>query len=126
MSRSKVSGVLDWPAPKNVRELQSFLGFANFYRRFIHNYSGTISPLTDNLKKNALFRWTEQCEAAFRGLKRQFTEAPVLAHYREDRETVLETDASMYAIGGVLSQRDEAGEMHTGRVHVPKANPGGA
>ena len=107
-----MSEVLDWPAPKSVRELQSFLGFANFYRRFIQNCSGIISPLTDNLKKNTSFQWMEKCEVAFRAFKRQFTEAPVLAHYREYRETVLEMDASMYAIGGVLSQRNEAGEMH--------------
>jgi hypothetical protein len=112
MSRSKVSSVLDWPPPKNVRELQSSLGFANFYRRFIRNYSGVITLLKENLKKHATFRWTEQCGAAFQKLKEQFTSAPVLAHYRDDRERVLETDASEYAIGGVMSQKNEAGEVH--------------
>jgi hypothetical protein len=63
----------------------------------------------DNLKKHATFRWMDECEAAFRKLKDQFTSTPVLAHYREDRETMLDTDASKFTIGGVLSQMNEAG-----------------
>jgi hypothetical protein len=74
MDKGKVDVILAWPAPRSVKELQSFLRFANFYRQFIDNYS----PLTSLLKKDVIYEWTDACENSFQVLKQVFTEAPVL------------------------------------------------
>jgi hypothetical protein len=107
MDKGKVNVILAWPAPRNVKELQSFLGFANFYRRFIDNYSGIVKPLTSLLKKDAIYEWTDACENSLQVLKQAFTEAPVLQHYDPEDLIVLECDASDYAIAGIISQYNE-------------------
>ena len=104
MSKDKIANILDWEVPRNVKEVQSFLGFANFYRRFIKGFSKICRPLTDLTKKGVLWNWTEQCEEAFQGLKQSFTTAPILAHFWPDRAKMIETDASDLAKGGILSQ----------------------
>ena len=111
MDKGKVDVILAWPAPRNVKELQSFLGFANFYRRFIDNYSGIVKALTSLLKKEAIYEWSEDCENSFQVLKKAFTEAPVLRHYDPEDPIVLECDASDYAIAGILSQYDANEEL---------------
>ena len=68
MDPAKVSAILDWPIPKNVKEVQSYLGFANFYRKFIHDYSSLVFPLTSLTRKTARFYWTPKAEGAFRSL----------------------------------------------------------
>ena len=104
MDTEKVQKILDWPAPSTVKGLQSFLGFANFYRRFIKNYSKTISNLTSLTKKDGPFVLTDQGRMEFEALKTCFTTAPILRHFDSSLHTVVETDASDYAIAGVLSQ----------------------
>jgi hypothetical protein len=111
MDKGKVDVILAWPAPRNVKELQSFLGFANFYRQFIDNYSGIVKPLTSLLKKDAIYEWTDACENSFQVLKQAFTEAPVLRHYDPEDPIVLECDASDYAIAGIISQYNENDEL---------------
>ena len=105
MAPQKVEAVREWPAPRTVKELQAFLGFANFYRRMIAGYSRIILPLTANLKKEAQFTWSAECQTAFDHLKHLFTTAPVLHHFDPDLPTRLETDASDCAVAGVLVQR---------------------
>lgn len=112
MSRDKVAAVLDWPAPTCVRELQAFLGFANFYRRFIEGYSRRILPMTRLLRKGIAFEFDVGANAAFCDLKLAFTQAPVLVHYDPARETQLEVDASDGAISGILSQKHDDGVFH--------------
>lgn len=104
MDPDKIKAVREWPSPKSVKDVQSFLGFANFYRKFIPNFSGTVRPLTDLLKKDKAFKWEDVEHDAFSTLKVLFTSAPVLAHPDPLRPFILETDASDYAISGVLSQ----------------------
>ena len=79
MDPAKVKAVLNWPIPKTVTEVQEFMGFANFYRRFIKEYSGIVTPLTNLTKKDKAFSWTENEQFAFKELKRRFSEAPILA-----------------------------------------------
>lgn len=113
MEPSRVDSITGWPAPRNFKELQSFLGFANFYRRFIDGYSKSVRPLTDMLKgmqagvKTRHFVWTMDQQESFDLLKRKFTEAPVLTHFDPQLPILLETDASGFAIGAVLSQRQD-------------------
>jgi hypothetical protein len=78
MDKGKVDVILAWSAPGSIKELQSFSGFANFYRRFINNYLGIVKLLTFLLKKDVMYEWTDACENSFQVLKQVFTEPPVL------------------------------------------------
>lgn len=106
MDPSKVQTILDWPVPTTVRDVQSFLGFANFYRRFVRAFAVISKPLTSLTRKDVPFEWSKACEHAFRTLKNQFSSTAILSHYHADRLTILETDASDYAIAAILSQID--------------------
>src|ERR1700744_407535 len=97
-----------WPLLKTLCEVQLFLGFANFYHRFIENFAGTSKPLTALSKKEAPFIWCQDCKKAFKYLKPCFTSTPVLTHYHPHCSTFVETDASNYAVAAVLSQIDPA------------------
>ncbi|KAG1925616.1 retrotransposable element [Pimephales promelas] len=105
MDRSKTETIMSWPTPKSVKELQRFLGFANFYRRFINQYSLLTAPLTTLLKeKPKILKLTPEAEEAFTFLKSAFTTAPLLHHPDPERPFVVEVDASTTGVGGVLSQ----------------------
>ena len=80
MANDKICTILDWPEPQKVKDIQSFLEFANFYRRFIHNYLEITVPLTRLTWKGLTWDFNEDCHMAFRTLKEAFTKAPVLAH----------------------------------------------
>jgi len=111
MDPEKVSCVLDWQTPGNVTDIQCFLGFANFYRRFIRDYPKVVSPLTSLTKKEGgkyvPFIWGPAQQKAFEDLKKAFTMAPILRHFDYDCEIVVETDASDYVLAGILSQYDD-------------------
>ena len=112
MSDRKIKCIQEWETPKTVKEVQSFLGFANFYRRFIENFSKICKPLTSlTAGGKTSIKWAADCEDAFIELKNMFTTAPVLAHFDHKLPTILETDASDFAIGAVLSQ------LHGKRLH---------
>jgi hypothetical protein len=106
MDPSKVKTIIDWPTPKSVKQLQSFLGFANFYRRFIDNYSGITKPLTQLLHKDQKWAWNTKCDSVFALLKTAFSSAPILRHFDPSLPIILECDASDYAIAGIISQYD--------------------
>ena len=109
---SKIKAVRDWPTPKNVKDCQQFLGFVNFYRRYIRNYSDTAAPIYQLCGKDVPFIWNSTCAAAFSKLKRALTCAPVLSTPRTgpNESFVVSTDASGYAIGCVLLQYTEDGK----------------
>ncbi|MBW0569337.1 hypothetical protein O181_109052, partial [Austropuccinia psidii MF-1] len=110
MDSSKVQQILNWPQPKNIKALQSFLGFANFYHCFIKNYSKKITALTSLLKKDSPFIFNEEALSQFQVLKEAFTTAPILSHFNPSLPTIVETDASDYALGAVLSQVNDSGK----------------
>ena len=107
MDPIKIKSILSWESPRTVREVQVFIGFANFYRRFISNFSKIIQPLIHLTRKGTPWDWNSNCEAAFNGLKEAFTTAPVLRQFDPKRPCTVETDGSDVAIGAVLSQRFE-------------------
>jgi len=107
----KVEAIRAWEAPKSVRDVRGFLGFANFYRSFIPRFAALSAPLTRLTKKDVVFQWDEACQQSFTELKDLFINAPILAHFEEERETVVETDASGWATGAVLSQRQDDGQL---------------
>ncbi|KFZ16177.1 hypothetical protein V501_02352, partial [Pseudogymnoascus sp. VKM F-4519 (FW-2642)] len=100
----------EWPTPTTVKEVQAFLGFANFYRRFIAGYSKVAQSLTELTRKDLAFEWTAKAESAFQELKAKFTEAPILATFDPAKKIILETDSSDFAIGACLNQPDENDE----------------
>jgi hypothetical protein len=111
MDPKKVQAVTDWASPKTVRDVQCFLGFANFYRIFIKNYSQVAAPLTRLTCKDKL-EWTPAAQKAFEDLKVAFTTAPILVHPDFTKAFYMETDASDFALGAVLSQMGEDGKLH--------------
>ncbi|MBW0564936.1 hypothetical protein O181_104651 [Austropuccinia psidii MF-1] len=110
MDQAKFQQILNWPPPRNLKALQSFLGFANFYCCFIKNYSKKISSLTSFLKKDSCFPLNEEALRQFHQLKEAFTIAPILSHFDPSLPTIVETDASDYALGAVLSQISDSGK----------------
>ncbi|KAK3554944.1 hypothetical protein QTP86_001877 [Hemibagrus guttatus] len=97
---------MNWPEPTTVKELQCFLRFTNFYRRFSRGYSSIASPLTSLLKGPPKhLRWAEEAQGAFMKLNRNFTTSLILRHPDPKRPFIMEVDASNCGIGAVLSQR---------------------
>jgi len=109
MEEGKVKGVLEWPTPQCVKDVQKFLGLANDYRQFIEGFATVARPLHDLVKKDKKWEWTEKEEKAFKELKGRFTKEPVLAAPDIDKKMRVEVDASDYATGGVLSMECEDG-----------------
>ncbi|MBW0574828.1 hypothetical protein O181_114543 [Austropuccinia psidii MF-1] len=110
MDQANVQQILNWPPPRNLKALQSFLGFADFYWHFIKNYLKKISSLTSFLKKDSCFPLNEEALSHFHQLKEAFTTSPVLSHFNPSLPTIVETDASNYALGAVLSQVSDSGK----------------
>jgi hypothetical protein len=117
MDPGKVKVIREWPEPRKVKDIQSFLGFANFYRRFILRYSDIVVPLTRLTWKSITWNFSAECLKAFETLKEAFTTAPALATFVPDAPIIVETDASDYAIAAILSIEFPAGEIHPVAFH---------
>ncbi len=105
MDPDRVKAVVNWPTPDSRKALLRFLGFANFYRRFIRNFSQLAAPLTALTSTKMTFRWSNAAEAAFTKLRCRFVSAPILRAPDPTRQFVVEVDASEVGVGAVLSQR---------------------
>jgi len=112
MDPVKLGGIKDWPIPTTVKQVRSFLGFGNFYRKFISHYSDLARPLNDLTKKDKKFEWTNDCQESFDTLKKRFTEEPVLLMPDQSKPFQIESDASKVATGAVLTQLDSNGDRH--------------
>ncbi len=108
MSKDKVKAILDWLVPQKVKDIQSFLGFTNFYCHFIHKYI----PLTWLTCKGTPWKFDDKCMAAFNELKQAFTHAPILTHWVSNHQLVVEINASDYTIAAILSIYLEDSEIH--------------
>jgi hypothetical protein len=113
MHPKKLDTISSWPVPNSVKAVQKWLGFTNFYRRFIKNYASIAAPLHDLTGKSVAtpFHLSPPALNAFRSMQSIFTSAPVLIHFQDDRESFLFTDASDFAIAGILQQRDDNGDL---------------
>jgi len=112
MDPVKVKGIADWPAPHTLKQLRSFIGFCNFYHKFILRFSDKCKPLNELLKKNIPWDWTPDRHSAFEDLKLEFQKEPVLRIPDQNRPFRIEADASKWASGAVLSQADSNGDWH--------------
>jgi hypothetical protein len=104
---SKLRDVLDWKLPTSVHQVQSFLGLADYYRRFILNFSNIAKPITELLKKISKYVWSEACDEAFQTLKKLLTTSPVLAQPNITKPFDVYCDASGTRLGGVLMQEGQ-------------------
>jgi len=105
MDLVKVTGVREWPTPENKTDVQAFLGFVNFYRRFIQDFSTKARPLFDLTRSEQVWTWSRKKQAAFEDLKTAVTTAPVLVSPQESDPFRIEADSSDFATGAVLSQQ---------------------
>ena len=121
---AKVQAVTEWPRPNSRKQLQRFLGFSNFYRRFIRNYSQVVAPLTMLTSASVPFLWSPVAEEAFKELKRRFSTAPVLVQPDPTRQFIIEVDASDVGAGAVLSQMAVGDDkLHPYAFFSKKLNP---
>ena len=105
----KVDKVRHWPTPQNSKEVQQFLGLANYYRRFIHGFAELAKPLHRLTERNISFNWSKECQESFDHLRQKLTTTPVLAYPNFGKSFILDTDASNNGIGAVLSQLGDDG-----------------
>jgi len=108
---AKVRSILDYPVPRNPKDIQRFLGLIGFYRKFIPQFSEVAVPITSLLKKRVKFKWSDECQSAFEKLKALLIENSVLKAPDYKKSFSLQVDASDFGIGSVLLQEDEAGEI---------------
>ena len=112
INEKKVESVKAWKTPASVKDVQIFIGFANLYRRFIKNFLARCAPITTLLKGDPKkFFWGKEQQEAFDNLKFSFISAPILSHFYPELDTVVETDASNYALEYILSS------FHGKRLH---------
>ena len=112
MDQAKVHGILNWPTPKTLKNVQAFLGFCNFYRHFVQDFSAIAHPLSQLTKKDTPFTWGDAQEKAFRALITAFTTAPVLALPDHTKPFWLIMDTSAFATGAILEQPDVFNQWH--------------
>ena len=112
MDPKKVEAVQNWEIPTFVRDVQAFIGFTNFYRRFIRAFSNVVRPMIATIKKNTTFHWTPKCQKSFKLLKKHFITALILPHFNFEKECILETDSSDNVSAGILSQYGDDGFLY--------------
>ena len=115
----KVRLVKEWPVPTNLKQVRGFLGLTGYYRKFVKDYAKIAAPLNFLTRKNATFKWTDECQRAFNQLKDILSSPPILAMPNDEGTFVLDTDACEWSIGSVLSQVQQGQERviaYAGRI----------
>jgi len=107
MEKEKMQGVIEWPVPRSVKDVQKFLMLANYYRQFVKDSAKIAKPLHEMIKKETKWSWGEKQQKVFEGLKEKFMTEPVLVTPNLDKEMRVKVDASDFAIGRVLSMKCE-------------------
>ncbi len=104
MNSQKMKTIMNWQAFKSVKSVQSFIGFSNFYQKFIKNFFNLIMSMMTLIQKNTFFKWTEKVNQGFMKLKAMFISAPILVSFDHTHMTVMKTDSSGWCIGEILLQ----------------------
>jgi len=117
MEKEKVQGVVDWPVSKSVKDVQKFLGLANYYRWFVKDFARVEKPLHKIMRKDTKWNWREKQQKAFEELKEKFIIEPVLVIPDLDREMRIETDVSYFVMCGVLLMRCEYNRVEASHLY---------
>ena len=117
MSNDKIKIIQDWPESKKVKDIQSFLGFANFYCRFIFNYLDIVISLTYLTQKDIPWKFDSSCQDTFNFLKKAFTSTSILTHWISDAQLIVETDVLDYALAAILFIVNKDNEVHPVAFH---------
>jgi hypothetical protein len=112
MDPEKIPTMQDWEPPSNLKDVHAFLGFANFYCCFVHNYSHIVQLLTFLTLKGVPFAWSMEQQIVFNILKATFTSAPILACFDLDQDIIVEMDASDSVSTSMLAQHDDDNILH--------------
>jgi hypothetical protein len=123
MDPAKIQAIVNWAAPTNVHEVRAFLGFCNFYRRFIRAYSTLVRSLINLTRKESIFDWDAKCQQAFQDVKDAVVSAPILRHFDRTKTCYVECDASDYVTAGLMSQMDDEGVLHPVAFFSRKMTP---
>ena len=123
MDPIKLKGIQEWPVPKTAKEVRKFIGFTNFYQKFINNFSHIAKSMNNLLRKTKNFQWTEEAQKSFEELKEAFTKTPVLQMIDDTKPFEIQCDASAYTTGAVLLQEDTNGNKHPVAYHSRALNP---
>eukprot|EP00253_Pinus_taeda_P010862 PITA_10862 len=110
----KIKTIMEWPIPKDVADIRSFMGLAGYYRRFVKGFSRVAYPITSLQKKGKVFKWTSECQKSFEQLKHLLTTTPILSIADPNKDYVVCTDASKEGVGGVLCKKEESLHMNQG------------
>ncbi len=113
MNSRKIQAVVDWSTLNNLIQMQFFIDFCNFYRRFIKNFSKIVRSMIQLTQKKIIFEWNETCQTAFNHMKKRMTETFILRHFDQTCETILKTDSFNYVNDEVLSQYDDEEVLHS-------------
>ncbi len=112
MNLRKVQAVVEWSTSTNLTQMQFFVDFCNFYRRFIKNFSKIVRSLIRLTQKEVIFEWNQACQTIFDHMKKRMTEVSILRHFDQNRKTILETDSFNYVNDDILSQYDDEETLH--------------
>jgi hypothetical protein len=123
MHPDKIKAILEYPRPTNQKEILAFQGLAGYYRRFITGFSKITTPITNLLRKDRPFEWTEAQEQAFQAIKDEFKKEPILVHFDYSKSAIIDADASKQAIGARLQQRDDQGRPRLVACYARKLTP---
>ncbi len=113
MNSQKMQAVVDWSTLNNLTQIQFFIDFCNFYRRFIKNFSKIVRSMIQLTQKKIIFEWNEVCQTAFNHMKRRMTETSILRHFDQTRDFILEINSFNYVNDEVLSQYDDEDVLHS-------------
>jgi len=118
----KIEAVKNWPIPTSVKQVRHFMGLAGYYRKFIRGFADLARPLTELTKETVPYEWTPHCQQAFDKLKEALMSAPILQTPNYDKDFVVTTDASNFAIGGVLAQDGLPVAFYSQKLHGAELN----
>jgi len=113
MNFRKVQAVVEWSTSTNLTQMQFFIDFCNFYRRFIKNFSKIVRSMVRLTQKEVIFEWNHACQTIFDHMKKRMTEASILRHFDQNRKAILETDSFNYVNDDILSQYDDEETLHS-------------
>ncbi len=113
MNSRKIQAVVEWSTFNNLTQIQFFIDFCNFYRRFIKNFSKIVHLMIQLTQKKIIFEWNEICQMTFDHMKRRIIKTSILRHFDQTRETILEINSFNYVNNEVLSQYDDEEVLHS-------------